>query len=105
MSAVADVADVVERLVQQARSHVTGCPKPGPEILRAVIEYAVNRIVHTRGELVTLTVAPIHRLYPREYLRAQCIAAWLGVSDCIVIRGEGKVVLRLSCVKERLGLV
>jgi len=103
---VADVADVVERVFEAARNRPTpGCSKPPPGVLYFIVKYVVDRVRGTRGELVTIPVAPVHRLYPREYLRARCIAAWLGAEDCVMMHGEGKVVLRLSCVKERLGLV
>jgi len=97
------VADVVERVYRQARS-APGCSKPQEAVLRAVVEYAVDRIVHTRGELVSLPVAPIRRLFPRVHLRARCIAAWLGLDECIVMLGPGRVILSLPCVREKLGL-
>jgi len=102
MSAV--VADVVERVYRQARN-APWCPKPSPVLLRAVVEYVVDRVMHTRGELVSIPVAPVHRKHPRERICARCVAAWLGLEDCVHEYKDGRAVLRLPCVKERLGLV
>jgi len=97
-------ADVVERVYRQVRS-VLGCPKPSPALLRAVVEYVVDRVMHTRGEVATITVAPIRRRHPHERISAKCIPPWLGVEDCVFERKGGKVILYVKCVREKLGLV
>jgi len=100
------MSSVVERILEVARqrSRVSGCPQPQETVLRAVVEYVVDRVRGTRGELMTLPVAPIRRLFPHKWIITPCIVAWLGLQDCVFSFGNGKVILRLSCVREKLGI-
>jgi len=98
--------DVVERVFEAARNRPTpGCSKPPLGVLYFIVKYVVDRVIHTRGELVSIPVAPMHRKHPREHISAKCVVAWLGLEDCVYERKSGRVVLSLPCVKERLGLV
>jgi len=104
MSALEErVANVVEQIVRRARSAV-GCPLPPRGELRAFAAYVVDKIAHTRGEYVTISVRLVKRYVSSTHLAAACIVAWLGVDSCVVFRRCGKVVLSLPCAKEKLGL-
>jgi len=70
--------------------------------LHIVVAYVVDRVLGARGELVTVSVAPLRRQFPRMHIRAPCIAAWLGLQDCVFAHRQGKVILYLSCVREKL---
>jgi len=98
-------ADVVERIYRQARSAL-GCPKPPPGELRALSTYVVDKVMHTRGEYVTLSTRLLRRYVSAKLrLAVKCVIAWLGLEDCVALRmRDSKVVLSLSCVKEKLGI-
>jgi len=101
-------ADVVERVYRQVRqrgARAPYCLPPASEILRAVVEYVVNRVAHTRGELVTLSMRLIKRYLTKRHFALRCIVTWLGVEDCIYERKSGKVILHAKCVKEKLGII
>jgi len=97
-------SDVVERVYRQARSAL-GCPKPPLGELRAVVAYIVDRIVHTKGGLVTLSMRLIKPYLTKRHYALRCVVTWLGVEDCVYERKGGKVILSLSCVRQKLGLV
>jgi len=97
-------ADVVERVYRQVRSTL-GCPKPTLGELRALVTYVVNRVRNTRGEYVTLSMRLIKRYLTKRHFALRCVVTWLGVKDCVYERKGGKVILSLSCVRQKLGLV
>jgi len=100
-------SDVVERIYRQVKqrgARAPYCPPPKADVLHIVVAYVVDRVLGARGELATVSVAPLRRQFPRMHIRAPCIAAWLGLEDCVFSFGTGKVIFRLACVKEKLGL-
>jgi len=103
-----NAADVVERALEVARqrgARAQYCSSPNAELLYAAVKYVVDRAMNTKGELMTVPAAPIRRLFPHEYIRANCIVAWLGLEDCVFTRRQGKVILYLGCVREKLGII
>jgi len=100
----ADVVEKVYKEIRQRGARAPYCPPPDSEILRAVVAFVVDRVARTKGELVSIPVAPVHRLHPRARISAKCVVAWLGLEDCVVMQKGGKAILRLSCVKEKLGI-
>jgi len=96
-------ADVVERVYRQARSAL-GCPKPQEAVLRSVVEHVVRIAMRTKGEYMTVTIRPLRRLYSHIRFTAPCVVAWLGLQDCVFEYKGGRAVLRLPCVREKLGI-
>jgi len=96
-------ADVVERVFETSR-RALGCPKPSLVETRAMVEYVINRVRGTRGELVTLSMRLIKRYLTKQHLALRCIILWLGVEDCVFSLGDGKAILYAKCAREKLGL-
>jgi len=95
--------DVVERICKQARPS-SGCPLPPRAILRAVVSYLVDKILHTKGETATISIMRLRHRWALRKFATQCVLYWLGIEDCLYLRLRSKLVFYRQCVIERLGL-